>query len=51
MGNFENDCVNGYQTFYSSGLNSIETGIWKDGRRVEINYKDIIPSTRYFFFL
>ena len=51
MGNFKNDCVNGYGTFYSSGLNTIETGIWKDGRRVEINDKDTIPSTRYLSFL
>ena len=51
LGNFKNDCVNGYGTFYSSGLNTIETGIWKEGRRLEINDKDTIPSTRYLSFL
>ena len=51
LGNFKNDCVNGYGTFYSSALSTIETGLWKDGRRVDINDKDTIPSTRYLSFL
>ena len=51
LGNFKNDCVNGYGTFYSSGMNTIETGLWKDGRRVDINDKENIPSTRYLAFL
>ena len=36
----------------SSGaaLGTIETGIWKDGRRIDVN-KDNIPSTRYLSFL
>ena len=51
LGNFQNDCVNGYGTFYNSSLSTIETGLWKDGRRVDINDKDTIPSTRYLSFL
>ena len=51
FGNFENDSVNGYGTFYSSSMNTIETGIWKDGRRVQITDKENIPSTRYLSFI
>ena len=51
FGNFENDSVNGYGTFYSSSANTIETGIWKDGRRVQIIDKENIPSTRYLSFI
>ena len=51
LGNFKNDYVNGFGTFYCSALGTIETGIWKDGRRVDVNDKDTIPSTRYLSFL
>ena len=51
FGHFENDSVNGYGTFYSSSMNSIETGLWKDGRRVQITDKENIPSTRYLSFI
>jgi hypothetical protein len=50
LGNFENDYVNGFGTFYCAALGTIETGIWKDGRRIDVN-KDNIPSTRYLSFL
>ena len=51
LGNFQNDTVNGFGTFYNGALGTIETGIWKNGKRVDINHKDIIPSTRYLSFL
>ena len=51
LGNFQNDKVNGFGTFYSSALGTIETGLWEDGKRSDINHKDIIPSTRYLSFL
>ena len=51
FGNFQNDYVNGFGTFYNRALSTIETGLWKDGKRVDINDKDTIPSTRYLCFL
>ena len=51
LGNFQNDSVNGFGTFYNSILSTIETGVWKDGRREDIRDKDTIPSTRYLSFL
>ena len=51
LGNFKNDSVNGFGTFYNSALGTIETGEWKDGRRVDINQKDNIPATRYLSYL
>jgi len=51
LGNFQNDSVNGFGTFYNSTLSTIETGVWKDGRREDIRDKDTIPSTRYLSFL
>ena len=51
LGNFENDYVNGFGTFYCSGLSTIETGIWKEGRRVADTEKETIPTTRYLSFL
>ena len=51
LGNFHNDTVNGYGTFYNSALGTIETGIWKNGKRDEINHKDSVPATRYLSFL
>lgn len=51
LGNFQDDCVNGYGTFYSSSMSTIETGLWKNGRRLDINDKDTIPSTRYLSFI
>ena len=51
IGNFDNNGVNGYGTFYSSALGTIESGVWKNGRREDINNKENIPSTRYISFL
>ena len=51
LGNFQNDSVNGYGTFYNGALGTIETGTWKNGKRENINNKDIIPSIRYLTFL
>ena len=51
FGNFQNDYVNGFGTFYNRALSTIETGLWKDGKRVDINDKDTIPATRYLCFL
>jgi hypothetical protein len=51
LGDFKNDSVNGFGTFYSCALGTIETGSWKNGKREEINHKDNIPSTRYLTFL
>ena len=51
FGNFNKNGVNGYGSFYSSFLGTIETGIWKDGRREDIYNKETIPSTRYISFL
>ena len=51
VGNFNNDGVNGYGSFYSSYLGTIESGIWKDGKRENIYDKETIPSTRYLSFL
>jgi len=51
VGNFENDGVNGYGCFYSSLLGTIESGIWKDGKRENIYDKETIPPTRYISFL
>ena len=51
VGNFKNDSVNGYGSFYSSLLGTIESGIWKDGKRENIYDKETIPSTRYLSFL
>ena len=51
VGNFNNDGVNGYGSFYSSFLGTIESGIWKDGKRENIYDKETIPSTRYLSFL
>ena len=51
LGNFQNDSVNGFGTFYNGALGTIETGVWKNGKRVDINHKDTIPSTRYLSFL
>ena len=51
LGNFQNDSVNGFGTFYNSTMSTIETGVWKDGRREDICDKDTIPSTRYLSFL
>ena len=51
LGNFQNDTVNGYGTFYNSALGTIETGLWKNGKRDDINHKDTIPATRYLSFL
>ena len=51
LGNFDNDSIEGMGTFYSAGLGTIETGLWKNGKRNEINHKDNIPATRYLSFL
>ena len=51
VGNFSNDGVNGYGSFYSSLLGTIESGIWKDGKRENIYDSENIPSTRYISFL
>ena len=51
LGYFQDDCVNGYGTFYSTGLSTIETGLWRDGRRVNIDENYKIPATRYLSFL
>ncbi len=51
LGDFQNDSVNGFGTFYSCALGTIETGLWKNGKREEIDHKDNIPSTRYLTFL
>jgi hypothetical protein len=51
VGNFSNDGVNGYGSFYSSLLGTIESGIWKDGKRENIYNSENIPSTRYLSFL
>ena len=51
FGNFSNEGVNGYGSFYSSLLGTIESGIWKDGKRENIYDKETIPSTRYLSFL
>ena len=51
IGNFNNDGVNGYGSFYSSLLGTIESGIWKSGKRENIHDKETIPSTRYLSFL
>ena len=51
LGNFQNDNVNGYGTFYNSAMGTIETGIWKNGKRDNINHKDTVPATRYLSFL
>ena len=51
LGNFQNDTVNGYGTFFNSYMGTIETGVWKNGRRGDIYHKDTIPSTRYLSFL
>ena len=51
LGNFKNDTINGMGTFYSAALGTIETGLWQNGKRSDINYKEDIPSTRYLSFL
>ena len=51
LGNFNNDYIEGRGTFYNAALGSIETGLWKSGKRVDINHKDNIPSTRYLSFI
>ena len=51
LGYFQNDTVNGFGTFYNGALGTIETGLWKNGKRDNINHKDNIPSTRYLSFL
>ena len=51
IGNFNNDGVNGYGSFYSSLLGTIESGVWKNGKRENIYDKETIPSTRYLSFL
>ena len=51
FGNFNKNGVNGYGSFYSSSLGTIETGIWKNGRREDIYNKETIPSTRYISFI
>ena len=51
FGNFQNDNVNGYGTFYNSSMGTIETGLWKNGKRDDINHKDTIPATRYLSYL
>ena len=51
IGNFNNDGVNGYGSFYSASMGTIESGIWKDGKRENIYDKETIPNTRYISFL
>ena len=51
LGNFDNDYIEGRGTFYNAALGTIETGMWKCGKRVDINQKDNIPSTRYLSFI
>jgi hypothetical protein len=51
VGNFKNDSVNGYGSFYSSLLGTIESGMWKDGKRENIYDSENIPTTRYISFL
>ena len=51
LGNFENDTINGMGTFYCAALGTIETGMWKNGKRSNITKKEDIPSTRYISFL
>ena len=51
LGNYQNDSINGFGTFYSSSLGTIETGLWNNGKRDNILHKDTIPSTRYLAFL
>ena len=51
FGNFKNDTINGLGTFYNAALGTIETGMWKNGKRIEVNKKDNIPSTRYISFV
>ena len=51
FGNYKNDTITGLGTFYNSALGSIETGIWKNGKREQIEKKDYIPSTRYLSFI
>ena len=51
FGNFQDDSVNGFGTFYNGATGVIETGMWSNGKRVDINHRDVIPSTRYLSFL
>ena len=51
LGNFKGNTINGMGTFYSAGLGTIETGLWENGKRIDINHKDNIPSTRYLSFI
>ena len=51
FGNFKNDSINGFGTFYNSYLNKFETGIFKEGRRLNITDSDSIPNIRYLSFL
>ena len=51
LGNFKDDTINGMGTFYCAALGTVETGLWKNGKRSDINKKEEIPSTRYISFL
>ena len=51
LGNFKNSSINGMGTFYIASLGTIETGLWENGKRSDINHKDNIPSTRYLSFI
>lgn len=51
FGNFQNTSVNGFGTFYIESSGTFETGTWENGKRVNIDYKDNLPTTRYLSYL
>ena len=51
FGNFYNDEITGQGIYYNARTCRMDSGIFKDGRREEINYSETIPQRRYLLYL
>ena len=51
FGNFCNDEITGQGIYYNARTCRMDSGVFKDGRREEINYTEVIPQRRYLLYL
>ena len=51
FGNFYNDEITGQGIYYNARTCRMDSGVFKDGRREEINYSETIPQRRYLLYL
>ena len=51
FGNFCNDEITGQGIYYNARTCRMDSGVFKDGRREEKNYTEVIPQRRYLLYL